>query len=68
MLLTAGCAKGLISQQQRGKFPQDIWAVTEDGVPLEAQLENSEQGVYHGCPMPDSDPFGEIVLDYWNKQ
>ena len=56
-LLRRGVAKGLISEQTRGGFPQNIWSVTEDGVPLGAQLTNREKGVYHGYPMPSTDDF-----------
>jgi len=52
----------LISIQKRNDFPQNIWAVTDTGIPLEAQLENNVQGAYHGYPMPESDPFRETVL------
>ena len=66
-VLRAGAKKGLISEQTRGKFPQNIWAVTADGHPLEAQLENSLQGIYYGYPMPSTDPFRNEVLDRWNE-
>ncbi len=46
-------------------FPKNVWVVTEDGIPLEAQLENQETGVYHGYPMPLDDPFREKVLERW---
>jgi hypothetical protein len=36
-----------------------------DGSALEAQLENSEIGSYHGYPMPDSDPFVQDVMERW---
>lgn len=61
-LLQAGIRRGLISEQTRGEYPQNIWSVTEEGVPLEAQLENVEQGIYHGYPIPETDPFREEVL------
>lgn len=64
-LLKAGVMRGLISEQMRGQFPQNIWSVTDDGHPLEAQLDNSLLGSYHGYPMPESDPFGRVVLDHW---
>jgi hypothetical protein len=67
-LLREGARRGLISEQRRGKFPQNIWAVTADGCPVEAQLENSEQGIYHGYPMPRTDPFREKVLERWDKR
>lgn len=66
-LLRQGVAKGLISEQARGDFPQNIWAVTQDGVPLEAQLEDRTQGTYHGYPMPSTDDFREEVLSRWNQ-
>ena len=66
-LLRRGVSKGLISEQTRGGFPQNIWAVTEDGIPLEAQLENREKGTYHGYPMPASDRFRDEVLRHWRS-
>ena len=67
-LLREGAAKGLISEQTRGGFPQNIWAVTTDRYPLEAQLENQPQGIYHGYPMPMNDDFRSEVLKRWNDQ
>ena len=64
-LLRKGVTKGLISVQTRGDFPQNIWTVTKDGHPLEAQLENQAQGTYHGYPIPSSDDFREQVLKRW---
>ena len=66
-LLRRGVSKGLISEQTWGGFPQNIWAVTEDGIPLEAQLENREKGTYHGYPMPTSDRFRDQVLRHWRS-
>ncbi len=37
----------------------------EDETPLEAQLESSEQGIYHGYPMQPEDPFCEEVITQW---
>jgi len=67
-LLRAGVAKGLISKQFRGKFPQNIWTVTTNGVPLEAQLDNLDVGTYHGYPMGDGDPLAKKVIERWNKE
>lgn len=64
--LRSGVLRGLISAQKRGEFPQNIWSVTADGIPLEAQLDNEEAGTYHGYPMPEADPFREVVLQAWN--
>lgn len=68
-LLREGIRKGLVSDQARGpeQFPQNVWAVTEDGYPLEAQLENPGTGSYHGYPMPVADPFREVVVERWNR-
>jgi hypothetical protein len=44
-LLRQGAERGLISVQKCSEFPQNIWAVTSDGYLVEAQLDNSEQGV-----------------------
>lgn len=65
-LLREGVRRGLISAQTRGPFPQNIWAVTDDGYPLEAQLENQRQGTYHGYPMPTTDPFRDAVVARWS--
>ncbi|MGA2937605.1 MAG: hypothetical protein ABSF52_10965 [Syntrophobacteraceae bacterium] len=64
-LLREGIRKGLISEGKRNRYPQNIWVVTEDGWPLEAQLENVERGTYHGYPLPEADPFREEVLAKW---
>lgn len=64
-LLRKGASKGLISERMSGAYPQNIWSVTDDGWPLEAQLENQEQGIYHGYPMPTTDPFRNEILTRW---
>ncbi len=66
-LLKEGISKGLISEQERNGYPQNIWVVTEDQWPLEAQLENAQRGTYHGYPMAEADPFREEVLTKWKK-
>ena len=66
-LLRRGVMKGLISSQTRNEFPQMIWAVSDSGVPLEARLENQEQGTYHGYPILQGHPLRKIILDTWNS-
>lgn len=66
--IKTGLRKGMISVQMKGPWPQNIWAVTGDGIPLEAQLENPESGAYHGYPMPDSDPFSHEVIKEWKTR
>lgn len=62
-LLKEGLQRALFSRQQRDGWPQNIWAVTGDGSPVEAQME--APGRYHGYPMPENDPFRDIVLAKW---
>lgn len=64
--LRIGLKKGLVSDRFVDGWPKNIWSVTENGVALEAQIENPQLGSYHGYPMPDSDPFVEEVLARWN--
>lgn len=67
-LVLDAAEKRRVSERKRGDFPQNIWAVTHDGYPLEAQLENETKGSYHGYPMPTTDPFRDEVLERWNKK
>ena len=66
-LLRAGFTKGMFSEQRRGEWPKNVWAVDEDQA-FEAQLENSEQGVYHGYPMPIDDDFRITILREWARR
>lgn len=66
--LKSGLSKGLISERFNGDWPQNIWSVTEDGKPLEAQLENPIAGTYHGYPMPEGDPLAADVVQRWNSK
>lgn len=63
-----GLLKGMISERFVGKWPQNIWAVTKEGYPLEAQLENPSTGTYHGYPMPQSDPLAAEIIRLWNER
>jgi hypothetical protein len=65
-LLKQGLCRGLISQRMNGQWPQNIWAVTENGIPLEAEYELP--GVYHGYPMPETDVFRRNVIRRWGAQ
>jgi hypothetical protein len=64
-LLQKGLQKGLVSDRNVDGWPKNIWAVTESGIPLEAQLENPVLCSYHGYPMPDSDPLASEVVKRW---
>jgi hypothetical protein len=50
LLLRVGIRRGLISEWNGEGFPKNVWSVTPTGIPLEAQLENSGNGTYHGYP------------------
>lgn len=65
--LQSGLRKGLVSERFNGPWPQNIWSVTADGIPLEAQLENPQNGTYHGYPMPESDPLAAEITEQWEK-
>jgi hypothetical protein len=65
-LLREGFERGLVSEQMRGDWPQNVWSVFAGRV-LEAMLENPQQGAYHGYPMPLNDPFADAVLKRWNS-
>lgn len=65
--LIEGLNKGLVSEQMRNGWPQNVWAVTESGIALEAQLDNEEKGTYHGYPMTNADPLCEEVIERWKS-
>lgn len=67
-LLREGISRGMFSVQRVNDFPQNIWAVTDDGQALEAQLENQVQGIYHGYPMPEADPLRALILEQWAQR
>ncbi|MEI7731026.1 MAG: hypothetical protein WCO56_15730 [Verrucomicrobiota bacterium] len=64
-LLRDGIRCGLVSEWDGTGFPQNVWSVSTNGIPLEAQLENAANGTYHGYPMPEDDAFREIVISKW---
>ena len=66
-LLREGIRRGLISVQERNGWPQNVWAVTEDEIALEAQLDNEEIGSYHGYPMLPDEPLRDVVIERWNQ-
>ena len=64
-LLRQGIEKGLVSEQMRNGWPQNIWSVAPNGTPLEAMLDNQTEGTYHGYPMLSDDPLAATVLELW---
>ena len=69
-LLQKGIRRGMVSCIADDRdYPQNVWSVTEDGAPLEAELENAMQGIYHGYPLPpEEDPMHEQVLAEWPER
>jgi hypothetical protein len=67
-LLREGISRGLVSKQQRGDWPQNIWAVTSSGMALEAMLENRVTGTYHGYPLLDDDPLTTQIFERWSQE
>lgn len=67
-LLRQGVRRGLVSIQERQGWPQNVWAVAPNDIPLEAMLENPAVGAYHGYPMLEDDPLAEEVLERWRGQ
>jgi hypothetical protein len=68
-LLRAGIRRGMISSRGSGSgFPQNVWSLTDDGAPLEAQLENTVKGTYHGYPLPKDDPMYHTIVGEWQRR
>jgi len=67
-LIKEGIRRGLVSEQIRNAWPQNIWAVAPNGMPVEAQLENPANGTYHGYPLQDADPFCRTVKEIWEAR
>lgn len=63
-LLEEGIRRGVVSEQWRNGWPQNVWAVIQGNV-LEAALENQESGTYHGYPLQADDPMRARILDFW---
>ena len=61
----------MISERQNNGFPQNIWSVIEmdngELRPLEAQLENSLLGRYHGYPLQVADSMFVYILMEWRR-
>lgn len=55
----------MISDWDGTGFPKNIWSMTADDIPLEAQLENPGNGTYHGYPLEKNDDFRDAVIAKW---
>jgi hypothetical protein len=67
-LLKLAIREGFVSVQFRGDWPQNVWLVTDDGHPLEAQLSNQAIGQYHAYPLEIADPFRDVILNRWENR
>ncbi|MCK9589132.1 MAG: hypothetical protein WC076_05230 [Terrimicrobiaceae bacterium] len=66
-LLRAGVRRGMISPWDGNGYPKHIWSMTEEGIPLEAILENAGDGACHGYPLEANDDFRAWVITRWNQ-
>lgn len=64
--LRDGLRRGAVSEQSIDGWPKNVWAVTENGVPLEAQRDG--EGSYHGYPMQREDPMAREVKRFWGAE
>lgn len=64
--LRDGLERGAVSEKFIDGWPKIVWAVTEDGTPLEAQRDG--KGSYHGYPMPPEDPMAAEVKRFWKAE
>lgn len=67
-LLKKGFTKGMISVQVANEWPLHVWALSEDNEVFEAQLENRDQGSYHGYPLQADDNFRAVVSKNWKDR
>ena len=65
--LREGMRKGMVSEIDSHGYPRYVWAVTKDGIVLEATRTNAGLGEYHGYPLFEPDPFRDVVLDRWSR-
>lgn len=54
---------GTVSTPGKGGWPKRIWAVAENGTPLEALPDSV--GSYHGYPLTLPDPVLNEVIEMW---
>ena len=69
-LLQEGLITGLIDHRWRADdWPPLVWAVTAEGIPMEAQYQQEYQqgGAYHGYPMPAADPLRDAIAEAWRS-
>lgn len=63
--LLEGIRRGITSNYTEHGFPKNVWAVTDQGIVLEARGDG--KGNYHGYPLFEPDPFRQVVLQCWKQ-
>ena len=63
--LREGLRRGAFSESISCGWPKNVWAVTDSGMPLEAQIDG--EGSYHGYPMPPEDPMSSAIVKFWQE-
>jgi hypothetical protein len=58
----------LVSVREINGWRKNVWAVSTQGIALEAILENESIGTYHGYPMGDGDPLMREVRKRWENE
>src|SRR3546814_11123097 len=58
-LLVIGIRRGLVSTTWHHGFPKHVWAISDEGIVLEAKYNNEGPGNYHGYPLFEPDPRSE---------
>jgi hypothetical protein len=66
-LLRLGIRHGMVDERSSRGWPEYVWCVTEGDQAFEAKLSNFEQGLYHGYPLQNNDPFRKEVIKRWNQ-
>ena len=56
----------MVSEREIDGWPKNVWAVSDEGVALEAQLDAS--GSYHGYPMSTVDPMHAEIMKRWSQE
>ena len=58
---------GVVSHDADSGFPRHVWALTKEGVVVEARCDDPQRGRYHGYPLEPHDPMGEMVRRRWKE-
>ena len=67
-LLREAFRRGMVSQQVRQRWPQNVWAVDQSGEVYQANLANSATGEYHGFPIRSEGRFLAHIRAAWAER